>query len=260
MGWYGKLIGGTIGIFLGGPLGAVLGAVIGHSFDARTDAGSRDQGFFGRERGFQSFSGGDQAQMVFFVATFSMLGKMANADGKITDPEIKTIERFIDQNLRLEYTEKSFAMRIVHTAAVSSEPFEKFASQFYSMFQGQPQIISMMFNILMQVASADSIVTKEEQTILDTVARIFRISQSQYENTKTQYHGNETAKNYSILDCKPTDSNDVIKSAYKKLIKDFHPDVIASKGLPEEFTKFAADKFTKISQAYEEIKKERNFK
>jgi DnaJ like chaperone protein len=51
---------------------------------------------------------------------------------------------------------------------------------------------------------------------------------------------------------------DEIKKAYRKLSIEFHPDSIASKGLPEEFTTFAAEKFRAIQEAYDTIKKERN--
>lgn len=41
------------------------------------------------------------------------------------------------------------------------------------------------------------------------------------------------------------------------MASDFHPDKIIAKGLPEEFVKFANDKFKEIQEAYEAIKKER---
>ena len=59
-----------------------------------------------------------------------------------------------------------------------------------------------------------------------------------------------------------TDANasiEEIKKQYRKLVSEYHPDKIASKGLPEEFTKFANDKFREIKEAYEAIKEERGF-
>jgi DnaJ like chaperone protein len=41
-------------------------------------------------------------------------------------------------------------------------------------------------------------------------------------------------------------------------VKEYHPDMIASKGLPEEFTKLAEDKFREIQEAYDRVRKERN--
>jgi DnaJ like chaperone protein len=60
------------------------------------------------------------------------------------------------------------------------------------------------------------------------------------------------------LDCTPESSDQEIKASYKKLVKDFHPDMIVSKGLPEEFTEFATKRFREIQEAYEKVKQERN--
>jgi DnaJ like chaperone protein len=60
-----------------------------------------------------------------------------------------------------------------------------------------------------------------------------------------------------VLGVQPTDPDDVIKQQYRKLVQDYHPDKIISKGLPEEFVKFANDKFREIQQAYDTIRKER---
>jgi len=65
-------------------------------------------------------------------------------------------------------------------------------------------------------------------------------------------------KYYAILGCDRNDTNEHIKQQYRKLVRDFHPDTIASKGLPEEFIKFAKVKFREIQGAYELIEKERN--
>ena len=259
MGWFGKLIGGTAGFFIGGPFGAVLGTVLGHSFDKRAELQkSGEYNTYSRwDRGSsQKFTANDQSQMIFFVATFSVLGKMAAAGSGISNAGIKAIEGFIDRDLRLTLAEKQFAMRIVTTSAASLEPFEKFAQQFYSLFYKQPQMLQTMYDILYKVATADNTLSTDEEKILDSAANIFNLKNRE---RGASYRTGSSDKSYSVLGCKKTDSNDVIKSAYKKLIKDFHPDTIASKGLPEEFTKFASQKFTEINQAYEEIRKERGF-
>ncbi len=260
MGWYGKFIGGAIGFtFLGGPFGAILGAAIGHSFDKRAVGQEQNSSAYSQASSAgSSFTATDQAQMTFFVATFSMLGKLAKADGHVTQDEINTIESFMTQTLRLGSQEKQFAMRIVNTAANSSESFEKFAQQFYSAFRGQPQLINTMMDILLQVSIADKVLSPEEEKLINQAASVFNISSTSLENMKARYFSSTDAY-YSVIGCKQSDSIETIKRNYKKLVKDYHPDTIASKGLPEEFTKFASEKFRKINTAYEKIREERNF-
>ena len=72
MNWWGKLIGGTLGFVLGGgPLGALLGAAIGHTFDKGLG-------------NIENLTGADQEQIqaAFFAATFSIMGRLAKADGR----------------------------------------------------------------------------------------------------------------------------------------------------------------------------------
>ena len=69
----------------------------------------------------------------------------------------------------------------------------------------------------------------------------------------------ELDRYYKTLNCTPQSPNAEIKSNYKKLVKDFNPDKIISKGLPEEFTDFATKRFREIQEAYDEIGKERSF-
>ena len=78
----------------------------------------------------------------------------------------------------------------------------------------------------------------------------------EYSKFKSRYV-KDFEKYYAILGCSTNDSDGQIKKQYRKLVSEYHPDKIASKGLPEEFTKFANDKFREIQGAYEVIKKEK---
>ena len=90
---WGKLLGGTFGFMLGGPLGALIGAVFGHNFDAGMrrvaleDQTSGSSEHFNPRAGFEpGMNPGDtdRIQMVFFTATFSVMGHLAKADGQVT--------------------------------------------------------------------------------------------------------------------------------------------------------------------------------
>lgn len=56
---------------------------------------------------------------------------------------------------------------------------------------------------------------------------------------------------YKILGVKPTDSDDAIKEAYRKLARKYHPDKYADGDLKE----LAEEKMKEVNAAYEEIQK-----
>lgn len=56
-----------------------------------------------------------------------------------------------------------------------------------------------------------------------------------------------------MLGCTRKDSTETVKSSCRKLVREYHPDAIAGKGLPRSFTDFAHQKFCEIQEAYERI-------
>lgn len=257
MSWLGKMIGGTIGFALGGPLGAVAGAAFGHAFvDKKEDAYLRSIPG-GRPLGGQGgLSSNEQAQLIFFTAAFSMLAKLCKIDGQVSQEEVQAIETFMKRDLQLDENGQETAKNIFRQAIHSPERFEAFAGQFYLVFRSQPNIIELMVDVLLRVSNADGEMSQGEETMILSAARIFHYSDTDYSRLKSKYVKN-TNKYYAILKCDETASNEEIKKKYRTLVTEYHPDKIEAKGLPEEFIKFANDKFKEIQEAYDQIKKER---
>ncbi|MCP4670954.1 MAG: DnaJ domain-containing protein [Desulfobacula sp.] len=256
MSWFGKMVGGTIGFALGGPIGAIAGAAFGHTFvDKKEQAylSSRPGSSMGAR---DTLSSNEQAQLVFFTAAFSMLAKICKVDGKVTDKEINAVNKFMQQDLQLDLNSQQTAQNIFRQAVNSSESFDAFAMQFYSVFRTQPNIIELMIDVLLRVSSADGSISNEEEHMLLSAIRIFNYSNNDFERLKSRYV-KTTNKYYSILKCDENSTNEEIKKQYRKLVNEYHPDKIESKGLPEEFIKFANTKFKEIQEAYDNIKKER---
>lgn len=252
MSWLGKMIGGTIGFALGGPLGAVAGAAFGHTF-----VDKKEQVYLSSRPGAQNtLSSNEEAQLVFFTAAFSMLAKICKADGKVSEKEIFAVESFMKRDLQLDQNSRQTAQNIFRQAVNSSESFDAFAMQFYSVFRTQPNIIGLMMDVLLRVSTADGGISNQEEAILLSAARIFNYSNADYARLKSKYV-KETNKYYAALKCDETASNEEIKKQYRKMVSQYHPDKIEAKGLPEEFIKFANDKFNEIQEAYDAIKKER---
>ncbi len=249
MGWLGKAIGGTIGFAMGGPLGAVAGAVFGHMFDGSSE---KTRLLAGGMQGSEA----ERAQMAFFVASFSMLAKLAKADGEVSEAEIRSVRQFMSRDLNLNMQSRQAAEQIFRTALNTPQSFEDFAGQFYQHFAGQPQLLEMMIDMLFRVSVADGDLTESEERLILSAARIFQLSDADYQNIKSR-HVKNTERFYAVLGVKSSDSDEEVKKKYRQLVRDYHPDTIASKGLPEEFVKFASDKFREIQEAYDAIRRER---
>jgi len=248
MGWFGKLTLGSIGFLAGGPLGAIAGAALGHHlFDKDNNMASRAL----------PFGQVEQAQAAYFVSLFSILGKLAKADGTVSREEITIVNQFLS-TLRLPEEQKQFAKNIFNEAKNSPYSVDDFAAQLYQINRGQPTILLSFMDLLFKVAAADGKLHKGEEAVLLRIKNIFRINDNQFVNLKSVYF-KDAGRYYKVLNCGPDSSNDEVKSSYKKLVKEYHPDKIISKGLPEEFMGFATKKFQEIQDAYDAIRQERRF-
>ena len=248
MGWFGKLTFGSMGLLMGGPLGAIAGAALGHHLvDKREDhtyAGPR-------------LIHTEQSQAAYFISMFSILGKLAKIDGTVTKAEIAVVETFI-ANLNITDGEKQFAKQVFNEAKSSQYSIDDFAMEFYRISGGQPTVLLSFLDVLFRTAAADKTLHPDEEAALKRIKAIFHIGDEQFNNMKGTYFG-DVDRSYKVLNCTAESSDQEIKGNYKKLVKDFHPDRIVSKGLPEEFTEFAAKRFREIREAYERIRQERNF-
>lgn len=239
----GSIFGGVIGLTLGGPLGAIAGAALGHALSER-GAPVRRVGEH------------EQAQAGFFISTFSMLAKMARADGRVTQEEIDLVTRFMRDELQLDAEAERYAIRIFRAAKDSPVPFEEFAGQFQDIFRHEPQMRAAMLELLVRLASADATIDEPERRHLRNAARIFDVSSESFEQLIAQ-QSTDFSHHYSVLGITEDASMDEIKRAYRKLVTEYHPDKVIAKGLPDEFVRFAERKFQEIQESYEKIREQR---
>jgi DnaJ like chaperone protein len=246
MGWFGKLTLGTLGLFMAGPLGAVAGAALGHHLFDREDR---------TEPETLPLRQADQAQAAYFVCLFSILGKMAKADGVVTSEEINTVDQFLS-TLSLPEQEKQYARNIFNEAKKSPYTIDDFASQLYQVNQSKPIVLISFMDLLFKLASADGKLHEAEEAALYRLKAIFRISDTQFFNLRS-VHFRQNDMYFRVLNCTEESTDEEIKANYRKLVKEYHPDMIISQGMPEEFVDAATKKFQEIQAAYEKAREKR---
>lgn len=259
MSWLGKVVGGAFGMLMGGPLGAMLGASIGHQFDAGMEGIARDD---------EELSPGDQhrVQMAFFTATFSVMGHVAKADGKVTTAEIELAKRVMTE-LSLSNELRKTAINLFNQGKASDFPLYGVLDQFRRECHRRTHLIRMFLEIQIQVAFADGILDAAEEKVLHKICAHLGVSNVEYENIKRQFQAQQrfygqkqqTSANqlddaYAVLGITSMATEADVKKAYRRLMSQNHPDKLVAKGLPEEMMVLAKEKTQKIRKAYETIK------
>ncbi len=248
MGWLSGIIGGGIGAMIAGPFGAMIGAAIGANMGGNaTPQGSRI-----------GFSDAQRKQALFFTAAFSMIGKLAKADGRVCEDEIAAIHRISREALGLDAQTRKFAINIFNQAKESTESFASYARQFGDLFGQEPQLCNFMMSFLFEVAMADGQLHPGEEQMLLEAKQAFRLHDSVYQSMRSRYTGTTTgsqslAKHYEVLGLSQGASKAEVKKAYRQKVTEYHPDKIEGKGLPPEFIKFANDKVAEINGSYDAV-------
>jgi len=248
-------IGAGIGALIGGPIGAGIGGWLGHSIgNAYQQVKQQQLGGGGSPLSLNQ----DEAQSVFFVALFSMLAKMANADGTVDKSEADLINQLARKQFHMDEEDRKSAGVIFNNALNDSYSIYDYAKQ-YRQIAGSRQMCEMVYRLLFAVAYADGVLHKDEDAILREMPAHLGLDQSYYQLLLVEFHGNtpDIDESYKALGCSANSSDSEIKSAYRKLCKGYHPDTIASKGLPEGFTQYAEQQMHLINEAYDTIKKHR---
>ncbi|MCL1595421.1 MAG: DnaJ domain-containing protein, partial [Actinomycetia bacterium] len=138
----------------------------------------------------------------------------------------------------------------------SDDSFEDYARQIAQIFGADPRMRGVMLDLLTRLAAADGHVHPAEEEMLRNAPHIFGLSGHDFEDMVAS-RGKDFRHNYATLGLPVDASEDEIKSKYRRLVTEYHPDKVIAKGLPEEFVELAETKFREIQEAYEAIKKER---
>ena len=236
MAWTGKLIGGVLGSLLG-PLGAAVGVGIGHQFDK---GASRMQ----------------TTATAIHTAFIGCLAKMARADGKVTQEEISAVEQIM---ARLGYRGpmRDAAIEIFRKAKDDVHTAADYLNQLASIIRFNPQIAMTFLAALHAVAQADGFIHPAEREILLQAERAFRLRPGTIDALLGTSKAGALDEAYRALDCSPGMGDDEIKKVYRQKCMEYHPDKLASKGLPDEFMQYAHEQLAKINDAYDTIKKAR---
>ena len=235
---WGKVLGGAAGFAIGGPLGALIGAGAGHLVDkARASA-------------FAAVVDDDPTKQVgFTIAVIALGAKLAKADGVVTPDEIRAFRRVF----KVAPEESSNVARVFNMARKSTAGYEPYAKQVAGMFRYNPAVLEELLNCLFIIAKADGSVHEDELAYLQNVSAIFGFSEGDFVRIREENIGFDGADPYTILGVAHDAEDDAVKSAYRKLVRENHPDTLIAQGMPEEFVEVANEKLAAVNAAYDKI-------
>ncbi len=234
---WGSLIGGVIGFSLGGPFGMLLGSLIG--------------GKVSRARARGGFSSQAQGQRIFALSLIVLSAKLSKADGQVSREELIAVK----DKLKIPEQELDQVGKIFNQAKEESTGYEPYAKQIAQFYRGNINVLEEVINILFYIAEADGNVSHEELKMIEDIAKIFGLNQIQIDGIKESRKSSDKLNPYIVLESKPDDNLQSIRKKYLKLSKEHHPDILISKGVPQEVIEESKKKMRAINSAWDQIQK-----
>lgn len=263
MGYWGKIIGGMAGFAMGGPFGAMIGAAIGHAADTGTMPQMR-MGFGGT-----SFGGGadpllgpariaamfGRRDQLFAVGVVVLAAKLCKCDGQVNRIEIDAFKR----SFRIPPEAARDIGRLFDQARDDPAGFEGFADQLGEAFADNRGMLEDVLASLAAIARADGPINGREEAFLARVHRGFGLAGASWERARsgTPRSADTGPDPYETLGVSRSATDEEIRAAWKRLMRENHPDSLASRGVPQEFIARAHEKVASINAAWDRVKRER---
>ena len=256
MSYWGKVLGGVAGFAMGGPFGAVVGAALGHAADSGTvprPGISMGSSPFGSARIAALLGRRDQ---LFAIAVVVLSAKLAKVDGPVNRLEIDAFKR----HFRIPPASVRDIGRLFDQARDSSEGFEGYATQLGESFADTRGVLEDVLAALHGIARADGPVNAREQEFLRRTHAAFgldRMAWDRASGSAPRSAASGERNPYAVLGLTRAASDEELRAAWLRLMRENHPDSLASRGVPAEFIARAGDKVARINAAWDSIKRER---
>jgi DnaJ like chaperone protein len=237
---YGKWITGGLGWAFFGPIGGILGFVVGSMFDNK-------EGIQGQQElppGRHTTQGG------YIMSLLVLVAAVMKADGKILKSELDYAKQFFVRSFGPDAAAE--AIKILRDLLNQNIPVTEVCQQIRKNMDHPSRL--QLVHFLFGIADADGHIHELEHKLIKHIAEQMGISQKDYESIESMFVANTDAA-YKILEIEPTATDDELKKAYRRMAVKYHPDKVHYLG--EDVQKAAHEKFQKVNEAWETIKKQR---
>ena len=185
----------------------------------------------------------------FTIAVIALGAKMAKADGLVTRDEVTAFR----QVFHIPTSETQNAARVFDLARKDVAGYDIYAARIRNMFGAGHQALVDLLEGLFYIAVADGRYHPNENVFLEDVARIFGVQSRDFVNMRARFVPDENPDPYCVLGVEPNSDRETVRDAWRALVREYHPDRMIARGVPEEAMKLAEKRMIQANWAYEEI-------
>jgi len=185
----------------------------------------------------------------FTIAVIALGAKMAKADGRVTRDEVMAFREVFT----IPPEEEPNAARVFDLARQDVAGFDLYAEKIAAMFGPGDAVLIDLMEGLFYIAVADAEFHPHEDAFLRDVARIFGLGDKCYRSLLARFVPDAPPDPYAVLGVSPDAPREAVRAAWRRAVRENHPDRLLSRGLPEEAVRLAEGRMAAINRAWEEI-------
>ncbi len=174
-------------------------------------------------------------QVSFSIAIIALSAKMAKADGVVSKAEVDAFRDIFE----IPAADAAHVVRLYNLAKKDVAGFGAYARRIRDLFPGDEAILVDVMDALFHIAKSDGMVHEKEMDFMDRIAQVFGVEGNAYERVRLRHMHPEDGNPYELIGALPQWSNEELKSFYRKLVQENHPDRLIARGVPEEFIAIA---------------------
>jgi DnaJ like chaperone protein len=237
---FGKWIGGGLGWVLGGPIGVILGFIVGSMFDAM-------------QSGQYEYAGNRTQPGDFRISLLVLSAAVMKADEKVMKSELDYVRIFLQRQFGVEQGDQ---LVIILRDLLKQEINVPEVTEQIRRYMDHPSRLQLV-HFLFGIALSDGQSHPREVQVIQTICGYLGISDSDFQSIKAMFI-KDMESAYQILEVSPDATDEEVQKAYRRMAVKYHPDKISHLG--EDVQRSAKEKFQKLNQAYQDIKKQRGLK
>ncbi len=195
-----------------------------------------------------------ERSVAFAIAVIALGAKMAKADGLVTRDEVTAFREVF--SIPPEDEEK--AAKVFNLARQDVAGFEVYARSVKRMFGDETEPLCDLMEGLFHIALADGEYHPGEDKFLETVAGILGFDERRFKSIRARFVPDAERDPFDVLGVSPDASKEEIRAAWRKAVRESHPDQMIARGVPEEALKMAEVRMAAINAAWEQINEMRS--
>jgi DnaJ like chaperone protein len=189
----------------------------------------------------------------FTIAVIALGAKMAKADGQVTRGEVSAFREVFT----IPRAQEANAARVFNLARTDVAGFEHYAQKIAGLFGARDPALCDLLEGLFYIAVADGHYHEAEDEFLATVAAIFGVDERAFRSLRARFVPDALPDPYAVLGVDADAPLDEIRRAWRTHVREYHPDRLIARGVPEEAVKIAEKHMIAVNRAWEEIQIER---